>query len=311
MRALFTLGSVLFLAHFAAAQPPDAQGVIRAKAGDSDIVITTTNRTAGAIHSLTWGGKEFIDSTDHGRQLQSASNLDCRLKDFHPEVFNPTEAGSRADGAGPTSSSKVVRFAASDNQLSTANYMAFWLKPGEKSGGFPAMNASVTSRHMLQKEVRIGCENLPHAIEYNVAFTLPFDEHHNRAQFETLTGYMPAEFSQFWRFDVKAMKLLELSYGPGEQEMPVVLATPDGKFAMGIFAPPEQTGAEGYPKQQPSYGRWRFVPERVVKWNCVYRVQDPKPGEYHYRMFVAVGSLEDVRVTLAELAKRFAGELKE
>ncbi|MFN5915798.1 MAG: hypothetical protein ACK48K_03520, partial [Planctomycetota bacterium] len=33
--------------------------------------ITTTSRLAGAVHSIRWKGKEFIDSADHGRQLQS------------------------------------------------------------------------------------------------------------------------------------------------------------------------------------------------------------------------------------------------
>ena len=81
--------------------------VIRAPSGGSEIVITTTSRLAGAIHSLTWNGREFIDSHDHGRQLQSASNLDLEGP-FHVETFNPTEAGSRADGAGPTSTSRLL-----------------------------------------------------------------------------------------------------------------------------------------------------------------------------------------------------------
>ena len=57
---------------------PSGHAVIRAKAGPSEIVITTTPRLAGAIHSVAWNGKEFIDSTDHGRQLQSAANFDPR-----------------------------------------------------------------------------------------------------------------------------------------------------------------------------------------------------------------------------------------
>src|SRR4051812_49676889 len=99
-------------------RPPSGDAVIRGRAGPSEIVITTTSRLAGAIHSLTWGGKEFIDSADHGRQLQSASNLDCGER-FIPEVFNPTEAGSRADGAGPLSSSRLLRLRAKGNELST------------------------------------------------------------------------------------------------------------------------------------------------------------------------------------------------
>ena len=91
----------------ATSQPPEAppttgDAVIRGPAGPSEIVITTRSRVAGAIDSLTWGGREFIDSFDHGRQLQSASNFDGGGR-FVPETFNPTEAGSRADGRGPTS----------------------------------------------------------------------------------------------------------------------------------------------------------------------------------------------------------------
>lgn len=86
---------------------PSGDARIRAKAGTSEIVITTTGRLAGAIHSLQWNGKEFIDSHDHGRQLQSAASFDCALaKEFWAECFNPTEAGSRADGVGEKSSSK-------------------------------------------------------------------------------------------------------------------------------------------------------------------------------------------------------------
>ncbi|NBU77116.1 MAG: hypothetical protein EBS30_18195, partial [Planctomycetes bacterium] len=48
-------------AGFLLAETPSAlsgDSVIRAKAGASDIVITTTSRVAGAIHSLKWNGME-------------------------------------------------------------------------------------------------------------------------------------------------------------------------------------------------------------------------------------------------------------
>ena len=56
-----------------AADAPTGDATIRAAAGGSEIVITTTSRLAGAIHSVTWNGKEFIDSTDHG--CDSASSV--------------------------------------------------------------------------------------------------------------------------------------------------------------------------------------------------------------------------------------------
>ncbi|MFM9061891.1 MAG: hypothetical protein ACKOOI_02475, partial [Pirellula sp.] len=64
------------------------------------LTITTTSRLAGAVHSIRWKGKEFIDSADHGRQLQSACSFDAMSDEpFWAERYNPTEAGSRRDGA--------------------------------------------------------------------------------------------------------------------------------------------------------------------------------------------------------------------
>src|SRR5438552_8929818 len=171
---------------------PFGDSTIRAKAGPSQIVITSTARTARAIHSLTWNGMEFVDSFDHGRQIQSASNFDGGQK-FVPEVFNPTEAGSMADGRGPTSTSRLLELSAKENQLVTLSRMAFWLKPGEKSQGNPARNTVALSDHYLVKRVTIGYKDLPHAIEYRVTFLVP-NEKHTFAQFEAVTGYMPSGF---------------------------------------------------------------------------------------------------------------------
>ncbi len=294
--ALLALGPCV-----AAAAELAGDAVIRDKAGPSEIVLTTTARVAGAIHSLRWNGKEFLDSFDHGRQLQSASNFDCG-KDFFPETFNPTEAGSRADGTGPKSSSRLLKREASGSELRTTTRMAFWLAPGEKSEGHPARNDRVLSDHLLSKRVRIGCKDLPHAIEYQVTFTVPEGEKHHYAQFEALTGYMPPEFGRFWKYDAASGELKPLDDGPGEQAHPVVLATEDGRYAMGVYSPEQPSrGFEGL-----GYGRFRFKDEKVNKWNCVFRVRDPAgiaAGKYSYRMFVAVGTLEDVRRTLAGLHK--------
>lgn len=281
----------------------DGNAVIRGKAGPSEIVLTTTTRVAGAIHSLTWNGRELLDSFDHGRQLQSAANFDCG-KDFVPETFNPTEAGARADGVGPRSSSRLLHLHASGRELRTTTRMAFWLKPGEKSQGHPARNTSVLSDHVLKKVVRIGHKKLPHAIDYQVTFTVPTGERHTFAQFEALTGYMPPAFRCFWTFDPRTHRLAKLDDGPGEQALPVVFSTADGGHAMGVYSPDQPS--RGF--EQAGYGRFRFEAEKVVKWNCVFRARAAKgleAGDYRFRVFVAVGTLDDVKTTLAALAEEF------
>lgn len=280
--------------------PVSGDAVIRAPAGNSEIVIMTTSRLAGAIHSLTYDGVEFIDSHDHGRQLQSASNLDLRSK-FSGETFNPTEAGSRFDGAGATSTSRLLHLVATKTSLQTTSQMAFWLRPGETSGGHPAKNVTPLSNHLLTKRVTIGWRDLPHVIVYDVTFHLPIGESHSYAQFEAVTGYMPAGFSRFWKYNTQSQEFEPLSDGPGEQSQPVVLATETGRHAMGVYSP--QQPSPGF--AQAGYGRWRFGPQRVVKWNSVFRFRENRngitPGEYSFRNFVIVGDLETVRTCLARL----------
>jgi hypothetical protein len=274
---------------------------IRAGAGTSEIVIRTTSRLAGAIDSLRFGGKEFINSADHGRQLQSASNLDCGTP-IMAETYNPTEAGSRDDGAGPRSSSLLVRMRAEGAVLETTSKMAFWLRPGERSGKNLAKNTTALSEHLLSKKVTIGFRNLPQVVEYVATFTLPAGERHTQAVFEAVTGYMPPEFSRFLAYDAATREPRPLTDGPGEQAQPVIFSTESGSHAMGIYSP----------EAGPGYGRFRFVPEQVVKWNCVFRVTNKDgipPGEFRYRTYIPVGKLEEVVASLGQLHELF-GERK-
>jgi len=300
LRLLF-LFSILASCSTAAAQAqlPDGNGSIRGPFKDSEIVITTTARLAGAIHSLTWNGKEFINSADYGRQLQSASNFDAGSA-FTGETFNPTEAGSRDDGAGEQSTSRLLHYIAQNNQLQTTNQMAFWLRPGELSDGHPAKNTAKLSNHLLTKRVTIGYLDLPNVIQYDVTFGVPVGESHKYAQFEALTGYMPAEFNRFVTFNPASGQFEPLSDGPGEQKYPVALSTENGEFAMGIYSPDQPS--KGF--ENAGYGRWNFGPQQVVKWNCVFRIRETSviaADDYSFRTFVIVGTLDDVRLAMIRL----------
>ena len=171
--------------------------------------------------------------------------------------------------------------------------MAFWLAPGQRSSGNLAKNSTRLSNHLLTKRVTIGDDGLPQVLRYDVTFSLPVDEEHRHVVFEALTGYMPAEFNTFLRFDPKEQRLMPLSDGPGEQRDPVVLSTADGRHAMGIVAGESSiTDIRG-----PTYGRFRFAPQRVVKWNCVYRLARKvsiPPGDFSFSMWVPVGTRAEV-----------------
>ena len=208
---------------------------IQATVFNSPLVIYTTSRLAGAIGSLTWNGVEFINSSDHGRELQSASSFDGL-----GECFNPTEAGSLKDGAGAKSTSHLLGISSSFNQLKTTSLMAFWTPAGypypngcgTKRNLKIAQNLTNLSNHTLSKQVTIGFSGISNVIEYLVTFRVP--ESHNSATFEAVTGYMPSYFSSFWTFNPATKQLLPLTHVNGEQNIPIILSSSDKKYAMGI-----------------------------------------------------------------------------
>jgi len=273
--------------------------------GGKPVVIRTTSRLAGAIDSVRWDGVEFIDSQDHGRQLQSALNADFAGV-VHLECYNPTEAGSAADGSGPTSSSVLESLTVRDGTLTTRTRMAYWLAPGMRSGvsGQPAQNTVRVSGHVLSKRVRIGRPGMDHVLDYQVTFTVPGDHPHRFLQFEALTGYMPPAFAQAFAYEAATERLVPLSRENGEVSSPVVLSTASGAHAMGVFTPDRP--AAGMPPV--GYGRFFFAQENVAKWNCVFRLRQDRPippGEHRFQLYVVLGTREDCRRTLAALAREF------
>ena len=277
---------------------PNGDLTIARAFGRSEIALRLTSRHAGAVDSLSWEGVEFVNRFDHGRALQSSASLDG-----YGECLNPTEAGSHADGFKPTSTSLLLSLRHGRAWAETETAMAYWLVPGSIEGHCPrglGTYREARSDIVLKKRIAIGLPGVPNAIEVQAGFVLPRPV--RSAAFEVLTGYMPAEFSRFWTFDPASQALAPLSDGPGEQGLPVILATPDGGHAMGVWSPGlPQAGRAGS-----GYGRWNFthLPGRdnaTVKWNCVFREDALPAGQRDYTCYALVGSLADVRAGLIAL----------
>lgn len=257
----------LLIPFFVVAAPQPAMTI-----SNGQLVVKTCTHDAGAVCSVQLRGVEYIDDHDHGRQMQSASSFDGL-----GEAFNPTEAGSEQDGVNPSAStSKLIASWQTSNTLATFTQMAFWRPVGWH----------FISQHTLNKRVYVMPDNV---IEYSVQFNVPAGEQHSSATFETLTGYMPAQFSSFWTYNPVTQSIGTLSDGPGEQNLPVILSTPDWQHAMGVWSP--ELPQADWPAA--GYGRWRFAPEQVVKWNAVYRFANPS-GSYHFRIYVFAGTMAEV-----------------
>jgi hypothetical protein len=266
---------------------------VRQTVFNSPLVLHASPRTSGAIDSLKFRGKEFVNASDHGREWQSAVSYDG-----FGECLNPTEAGSLKDGAGPDSSSQLLDARTQDATLSTTVRMAYWLAPdepykaacGEHKDVHVAQNKTVVSDDTLLKRVTVGYHDLPNVIDCLV--TLNVGQPHQSVVFEAVTGYMPPEFSFFLTFDPNTSQVAPLSDGPGEQPLPVILSTKDRQFAVGVYSP----------NPNPGYGRFLF-PRNTSKWNCVFRMAAVRPGPLTYHCFLAIGTVEEVRTALRTLIK--------
>ncbi len=283
------------------------------------IAISTSARTASAVSSVVWNGVEFIDDHDHGRQLQSASNHGVVGQAFCAEGYNPTQAGSVNDGAGPTSTSTLTAEQVVGNQLTTSGKMAFWQAPGQTNPvGCTAYNTTLLSDHGISTKYSLGVvvngawvDNL---IRHDVTFTIPdppgvdFFYH----QMEALTGYMPPSFSVFHTWNPASNQLSTIAAPNAEQPLPLIVSTADNQFAMGVFSP-------GLPQAgfaSAGYGGFVFPGADsdagpgtgVSKWNVVYREGRPNQPQnpqtqrsLTYTSYLAVGSVQQVQSALATL----------
>ncbi|MEZ4363130.1 MAG: hypothetical protein R3B48_23345 [Kofleriaceae bacterium] len=259
------------------------------------LTVGASLRTAGAIDSLYWNGREFINSYDHGRQLQVALSTNG-----FGECENPTEAGSRGDGSRPGTTSVLHAATASGNVLTTDNQPAYWIAPGQSAPGCGlARNQTALSSYRFRKTVTVGVAGIRHAIEVRSSIVVPAAV--SSLTYEGATGYLGGEFTAFHTFNPASCALAPISAGPGEQGLPIVLSTPDGAAAMGTWSP--DLPQPGLPNL--GYGRFAFPSSNPAnatnKWNAVFRFGALAAGTYAFRSYVAVGSRENVRVALCQL----------
>jgi hypothetical protein len=282
---------------------PDKSGraAISAPYLDSTITIGISRRTAGAIDSLTWRGHQFVNANDHGREFQSASSFGGR-----GECFNPTEAGSAADATGERSTSNLLYLQIGDRAFTTKSLMAYWIEPGgqsESCHGTTSTVASPLSDDVLTKRVTIGSNGLPNVIRYEVTFSI--QEERQQAGFEVVTGYMPPDFEKFWVYDSADDSLSAQSGRTGSQELPLMVSTANGEFALGLVS--SHDASDGSTTQH-RYGRWDFTQQSMAapttKWNSYFRFAEIAAGDHAFTTYIVIGSLDDVRSGMGSLCGR-------
>lgn len=280
--------------------PDDYRQSIRAPVDGDELVLTVSARFAGAVESLTWRGKEFINIFDHGRQISYAWQMDG-----YGECYNPTEPGTASDLFSPFSTSELLEVCRpAENVLTTVNQPAFWLAPGET--GFcdkseTAFNETLLSDQTLEKTIEIGYAGIDNVIAFTATITTPSS--YNFLQAELPTGYLRHDFTSYWVYDPATEELFQPESEPLVEpwsfvyttRYPPILATEDGAYAMGAYTVEDFTAYEilFYDVADPE--------DRTNKWNVVLHERPWAAGEHTYTSFVVVGTLESVIEGLDQL----------
>src|SRR3977135_2657642 len=144
------------------------------------LTVGTSSKFAGAVSSIKWGDKEFINNWDHGRQLSPNYQFFNRYI-----CYNPYETGSLEDGNSPTSTSKLLSLTASGNILESETQMAWYYKNflqnpsvndacGDPSQWLPVTPyTSPLSDYRAHKKVTAGWFGPSNVIEYLTDVFIP------------------------------------------------------------------------------------------------------------------------------------------
>lgn len=269
--------------------------IVIAPAFGSKIVIKARRSFGGSITSLVFRDKEYINSADKGRELQSAASFDG-----FGECYNPTEAGGQYDKY-KSSSSLLLHARASEDTLETVTNMAFWLKPGqvqhlkrcgERKDVTTAQNSTVLSNYYLHKKVTAGYMGLQNVIQYLVTFRVP--EKRSSGLFVPISAHAAADFDSFALYDPAAGKVTETARKAARIHLPVIMMTKDRKNALAIFCPDVKEGQNSW------YGYRSFATTNVAR--CVFGKDNIAPGPNSFRAFVVVGTPAEVKTSLDSLA---------
>jgi hypothetical protein len=276
-----------------------------AEFGNSTIAVKTSAGFGGSISSLVYGGQEFINTSDHGRELQMAMFLDNL-----GECLNPTEAGNFKDQPG-TSSTRILSTSVGPGTFFSHVNPAYYVLQGQQAGSTNPCTTGVMatnpSADQFKKWVTVGAGGNAHVIEYKAYYRL--SQSRSTVYFEAPTAYLRNIFNRHLRFNPANGELHEYREIDSDANqatnylggtVPAILAAGDG-WAMGMWSPDEAGGRINYNVHQ-FYFSWDTTgASSTSKLTVGVGYGASPPLEVNIRTYIIVGSLQTVVNTMQAL----------
>jgi alpha-tubulin suppressor-like RCC1 family protein len=329
MRTIHLVGAITGIIGALSCGAPAARAQVNGNATISasdpvfgQISVSTSNQFGGAVSSIKWGGKEYINNWDHGRQLQVNAQFFNRFC-----CYNPYEAGSFEDARGATSTSKVLSLSVSGNRLEATTQMAWNFKEfnhnpiaadacGDPTKWLPVTPyTSPLSNYKIHKTVTIGFAGIPNVIEYLVELIVPEPVLKGSNNPTAVVNY---DFSSIRSWDVVSNDYQDVRALGGVDDRIKVVSTLDGNYAMGWYAPELLQ-----PVAEVGVANWWFVappnplypdpndPSKpdpnfaCVHFGAVNRYDSFGPGSTYDRAYLVIGNLDQVKQGLKSVHSHF------
>ncbi|MHA7628952.1 hypothetical protein [Corallococcus sp. M7] len=279
--------------------------------GNATVQMGTSASHGGAVTSLVYGGREYINNKDHGRQMQVAFSLDG-----YDEALMPTEAGSNRNGSDPVSTTQVLGYGAQPGHMTSTVHPAYWLEPGEEAAPYNsvshAVNETLVSADTITKDITVGVGGHDNVIQYDSHIHLAAP--HDKAYVEAPTTYLNGEFEMHYRFDPatgESRQYPRIHSEPADPpesrkgfpdeggNVPLIVATAEGDRAMAIWSPDEEDQPDlQYRLHQFDLGN---PTDDCTKLSVTFGMTGGVPEDIKTRSYVIVGTVEEVKARLAEL----------
>jgi hypothetical protein len=288
---------------------PNQQVEQSAAQEQEDISIGIDENYGGAVTSLIYNGKEYVNNEDHGRQIQTTVALEG-----YGECLMPTEAGNDEDQGASTT--RFLGSQTSGNITTTSANPAYWLKAGKAKGNSAcgrgatgAVNTTDISDLLLEKRITEGVFGLPNVVEYKVNWTP--DQTYDVFDLEAVTAYLKKDFNKISTYNPANNQESQMNPGhSGENTQdPLIFSTEDGNYALGIINKEMKLGSLANGKyvvydftdlrHDPSIGQTEDL--AATKMQTVFHSLTDFDGKVSSTSYLVVGNKQKVKDTMSAI----------
>jgi hypothetical protein len=286
---------------------PDIMGFKgNAVVGTRALKVTTSSQFAGAVDGVYFGGCNFVNNYDHGRQIQAAS-WDRGMG----EANNPNEAGWHGDR--DSTSSVLLSLKAGSSSIATVVHPAYYLRNGETSPFCPKVitappppGETFSRDPYFSKKIMVNVDGDPHI--FSIFSQMHIVKPMTSTTFQPSFVALNREFSVFHELGEDFVyKTINYNTRPRAGTRPVILSTVDGCYAMGVYSPSQDGTRTVYSGSYYDWGNLQNPGNDTANLSVAYSYPSTLQGDISQIVYFVVGKLDDVRPKLQALVKSAPG----